>query len=169
MKTAMILSVSALFLLATVGNVFCEDIAKEGPLSGHAYVSGMWKGHPLGEGTQFMTWQQKGIMLDDSGEGPFHNMSSNCAGVMLLNKGLVSAFGYCIGFAPNGDNTLYEVTEDNQEPGPGLRKGTWKLIGGTGNFAGIEGGGEYTSYALRPAEDGTYQNVLKTKGKYKLP
>jgi hypothetical protein len=96
-------------------------------------------------------------------------MSSNCAGVSLWNKGVGTAIGFCIGLAPNGDKTLFEVRQENMKPGPGLRTGTWKYIGGTGKFAGIEGGGEYTTYLVRPAADGTYQTVNRNKGNYKLP
>ena len=169
MKKAFIILALTLFLIVTVGNVFSEEMAKEGLLSGHSFASGIWKGYPLEEGTQFNTWEQKGVMLSDSGKGPFHNMSSNCAGVALYNKGVGTVLGYCISLAPDGDKTLIEVRQENMKPGPGLRKGTWKYIGGTGKFAGIQGGGDFTTYGVRPAEDGTYQNVGKNKGSYKLP
>jgi hypothetical protein len=108
-------------------------------------------------------------MLSDDPKSPFHNMSSNCAGVSLWNKGVGTTIGYCIGLAPNGDKTLFEVRQENMKPGPGLKKGTYKYVGGTGRFAGIEGGGQYTTYGVRPAADGTYQTVNKNKGHYKLP
>jgi hypothetical protein len=108
-------------------------------------------------------------MLSDDPKSPFHNMSSNCAGVTLYNKGIGTAIGYCVSLAPNGDKTLFEVRQENMKPGPGLKKGTYKYVGGTGRFAGIEGGGQYTTYGVRPAADGTYQTVNKNKGHYKLP
>ena len=158
-----------LFLFATFGNVFAEEMEKAGTGSGSGFSSGIWKGYPLDEETQFVTWEQKGVSLSDDPKSPFHNMSQNCAGLQLWNKGIGTTFGYCIGLAPDGDKTLFEVKQENLKPGPGLKKGTYKYIGGTGKFAGIEGGGEYTNYGVRPAEDGTYQTVGKNKGNYKLP
>jgi len=170
MKKAFMILILTLFLLVTAGNVFCEELAKEGTGSGSSYASGTWTLFPLKEGVgAFVTWEQKGVMLDDSGEGPFHNMSSNCAGVTLWDRGVGKAIGYCIALAPDGDKTLFEVTEEGNKPGPGLKKGKYKYIGGTGKFAGIQGGGEYTYYNVRPAEEGTYQSVNKAKGSYKLP
>ena len=169
MKKLFMMLILTLFLFATFGNVFGEEMAKEGTGSGSGFASGTWKGYPLEEGTQFVTWEQKGVSLSDDPKSPFHNMSQNCAGVQLWNKGIGTTFGYCIGLAPDGDKTLFEVKQENLKPGPGLKKGTYKYIGGTGKFSGIEGGGEYTNYGVRPAEDGTYQSVGKSKGSYKLP
>jgi hypothetical protein len=169
MKKALMMLILTIFILATVGNVFCEEMAKEGTGSGHGIASGTWKAFPLEEGTFYMTWKQKGVGLSDSGESPFHNMSQNCAGISLYVKGVGSVIGYCIGIAPNGDKILFQVTQENRKPGPGPHKGKYKYIGGTGKFAGIEGGGEYTSYSVQPAEKGTYQSVTKSKGSYKLP
>jgi hypothetical protein len=169
MKKVFMILIPILFLLVTVGNAFGEDMAKEGATSGRGVSSGTWKGYPLEEGTQFMTWEQKGVSLNDDPKSPFHNLSQNCAGVQLWNKGEGTTLGYCIGLAPDGDKILFEVKQENLKPGPGLKKGTYKYIGGTGKFAGIEGGGEYSSYGVRPAEDGTYQNVMTSKGSYKVP
>jgi hypothetical protein len=169
MKKALIMLCLILFLLAAAGAAFGEEMAKEGTTSGSSYASGTWAAYELEEGTAFITWEQKGVMLDDSGKDPFHNMSSNCAGVELWNKGVGTTFGYCIGLAPDGDKIIFEVKQENKKSGPGLKSGTWKYIGGTGKFAGIEGGGEYTTYQVRPAADGTYQSVSKDKGNYKLP
>ena len=169
MKKALILLFSVFFFLVSFGNVFSEEMAKEGTGSGRSFASGTWKGYPLEEGTQFVAWEQKGVGLSDDPKSPFHNMSQNCAGVQLWNKGVGTTIGYCIGLAPDGDKVLFEVKQDNLKPGPGLKKGTFKWIGGTGKFAGIEGGGEYTNYGVRPAEDGSYQTVGTQKGSYKLP
>jgi hypothetical protein len=170
MKKVFMMLILTLFLLVTVGNVFCEEIAKEGTLSGRGFASGTFTVYPLAEEVgAFITWEQKGVNLAVSGEGPFHNMSSNCAGVSLWDKGVGTILGYCINIAPDGDKTLYQVKEENRKPGPGIKQGKWKYINGTGKFAGIEGGGEYTTYAVRPAADGTYQTVSTSKGSYKLP
>jgi hypothetical protein len=170
MKKVLTLLVIALFSLVTAGNVFGGEMAKEGEGSGSSYASGTWKLFQLDENVgAFITWEQKGVMLSDDGKSPFNNMSSNCSGVTLWDKGVSKALGYCIGLAPDGDKVLFEVAEEGNKPGPGLKKGKYRYINGTGKFAGIQGGGEYTYYNLRPAADGTYQSVNKNKGHYKLP
>jgi hypothetical protein len=169
MKKTFVMVILTLFLSAIVGNVFSEEIAKEGSGTGMSIASGKYKIHQIEEGTGFVSWKQKGVSVRDSGEGPFHNMSQNCIGVQLWEKGVGSGIGYCVGITPDGDKILYQITQENVKPGPGLKKGKYKFIDGTGKFAGIEGGGEYTQYSVQPAEEGTYQNVGKTKGSYKLP
>lgn len=169
MKNTFIVILLTLFITASVGNVCSEELAKEGSGTGMSAASGKWKQHQLEEGTGFVTWKQKGVMLSDSGKGAFHNMSSNCAGVILWEKGVGSTVGYCIALAPDGDKILFEVTEANVKPGPAPKKGNIRFIAGTGKFAGMEGGGEYMGYNVRPAEEGTYQSVTKSKTSYKLP
>jgi len=169
MKNTFTIILLTLFLTAFVGNVYSEELAKEGSGSGMSTASGRWKLHQLEEGTGFMSWKQKGVMLSDSGTGAFHNMSSNCSGVVLWEKEVGSTIGYCIALAPDGDKILFEVTEANLKPGPVPKLGKIRFIAGTGKFAGIEGGGEYTGYNVRPAEEGTYQSVSKSKTSYKLP
>jgi len=169
MKKALMMSVVTLFLLAAVGNVFCEEMAKEGQISGQGFISGTWKGYPLEKGTMFLTWEQKGVLIDVPGKGPLHNMSYTCAGVQLWDKGVGSSIGYCFTLDSDGDKTMWEAEAVNIKSGPGLRTGTWKYIGGTGKYTGIEGGGEYTGHRLRPVEDGTYQSFFEIKGNYKLP
>ena len=159
MKKAFMISILTLFLLVMTGNVFCEEMAKEGTDSGTGFAHGTWNSFPLEKGTAFMTWESKGVSLSDSGEGPFHNMSINCAGINLWVKGVKTVMGYCTEIAPDGDKILYQL----------LQNGKYKYIGGTGKFAGIEGGGEYTSYSVKPAAEGTFQNVDKYKSSYKLP
>lgn len=170
MKNALTLIILTLFLFATAGNVLCEEMAKEGTGSGRAFASGTWNLFQLQEGVgAFITWSQKGIMLEDDSKSPFHNMSSNCSGVSLWDKGEGTVIGYCIALAPDGDKILFEVTEKGNKPGPGLKKGKYRYINGTGKFSGIQGGGEYTYYNVRPAAEGTYQTVNTSKGSYKLP
>ena len=169
MKNVFIIIILILFLLVTAGNIFCEEMAKEGMDSGHSIAVGTWKAFPLEEGTFFSTWEQKGVYLNDSAEHPIHNISQNCAGTAIYVKGVGTIMGYCIGIAPNGDKIFFQVTQEDQKLGPGPQKGKYKYIGGTGKFAGIESEGEYTSYSVQPSEEGTYQNVGKSKGSYKLP
>lgn len=169
MKTTLTIILTILFMTAFFGNVYTEEIAKEGSGTEMHVASGKLKMLALEEGTAIISWKQKGVMLSDSGDGPFHNMSENCVGVILYEKGVGSGHGYCIGLAPDGDKILFEVTQENMSPGPGLKKGKFRYIAGTGKFAGIQGGGEYSQYAVRPAEEGTYQNVTKSKSSYKLP
>jgi hypothetical protein len=49
MKKALIMLILTLFLLATVGNVLGEELAKEGSESGRNYATGTTKVIPMGE------------------------------------------------------------------------------------------------------------------------
>ena len=159
MKKTFVMITLTLFLFAIAGNVFSEEIAKEGTASGRNISCGTYKDYLLEEGTQLIAWEQKGVTVNDDPKSPFHNMSQNCAGIQFWNKGVGTTLGYCIGLVPDGDKIMFEVKQENMKPGPGLKKGTYRWIGGTGKFAGIEGDGEYSSYGVRPAEEGTYQTV----------
>jgi hypothetical protein len=169
MKKALIMLIFTLFLFATVGNVFGEEMEKEGTSFSTGVTSGTYTVIPLEEGSFVMTFQEKGVMLIDSGKGPFHNASEFCVGVSLFRKGIGSHKGYCVNTAPNGDKWVGEFIMENVKPGPTPQKGAYKIVGGTGKFAGIEGGGEYMRYTVQPAAQGTYQGVSKMKGNYKLP
>ena len=70
MKISMTLIFTLLLLIST-GYVAGEEIAKEGTDSGDAILSGTWKVFRLVEGTAFVPWESKGIMLRDSDESPF--------------------------------------------------------------------------------------------------
>jgi hypothetical protein len=170
MKKALTLLIITLFLLSTAGNVLCEEMAKEGTSSSHTGHIGTWDLIELKEGTGVVVWEQKGIVLDDSGDkGPFHNAAQYCVGVTLMEKGINTTKGYCFLTLPDGDKLLLDVTQENWRPGPGIKKGTLKYIDGTGKFSGIQGGGEYSRYSVRPAVDGTYQGVSFEKFNWKLP
>jgi hypothetical protein len=169
MKKAFMMLILTLFLFATVGNVFGEEMEKEGTVSSTAVTSGTYTVIPVEEGSFVMTFQEKGVMLDDSGEGPYHNASEFCVGVSLFIKGIGSHKGYCVNTAPNGDKWVGEFFMENIKPGPAPKKGTYKIVGGSGKLEGIEGGGEYINYNVQPAAQGTYQSVSKIKGNYKLP
>jgi len=165
MNKTFVMVILTLFLSAIVGNVYGE----EGTGTGLSISSGKYKMYQLEEGTGFVAWKQKGARLSESGGAEFHNMSTNCSGIVLWEKGVGTTLGYCIGIVPDGDKILYEVTEANVKPGPGPKKGKIRFLGGTGKFAGMEGEGEYTGYNVQPAEEGTYQSVSKSKSNYKLP
>ena len=169
MKNALMMLVLSIFLLAAVGNVFGEQMAKEGTGSSTSVTSGTYTLIPLEEGSFVMTFQEKGVILDDSGEGPFHNLSEFCVGVSLFINGIGSHKGYCVSTAPDGDKWAAEFIIENVKPGPAPKRGTYKFVGGTGKFTGIEGSGEYMMYNVQPAAQGTYQSVSKIKGNYKLP
>ena len=169
MKKALMMLILTLFLFATVGNVFGEEMEKEGTSSSTTVTSGTYTVIPLEEGSFVMTFQEKGVTLANSGKGPFHNASEFCVGVSHFIKGIGSHKGYCVNTAPNGDKWVGEFIMENVKLEPIPQKGTYKIVGGTGKFAGIEGGGEYMRYSVQPAAQGTYQAVAKLKGNYKLP
>ena len=47
-------------------------------------------------------------------------------------------------------------------------KGSWTIIGGTGEYQGITGGGESEGISLRSAAKGTFQGYEQTQGKLEI-
>jgi hypothetical protein len=72
MKKALIMIILPLFLLATVGTVFGEEIAKEGSNTGKNYLAGTSKVLAMGEERLQMNYEGSGVFVDDSGKGLMH-------------------------------------------------------------------------------------------------
>jgi hypothetical protein len=51
---------------------------------------------------------------------------------------------------------------------PTVFKGTFTYVGGTGKVSGIQGGGEYTRYSLRPPTEGKFASFSMSKSEWKI-
>ena len=61
MKKALMLLVATLFLIATVGNVFGEEMAKEGAIAVKNYLSGTSKVLAMGQERLQMNFEGSGV------------------------------------------------------------------------------------------------------------
>jgi hypothetical protein len=140
----------------------------EGTLSGTVTYAGTHKVIPLDKDHFIMVYENMGVRVDDSGQGPFHGMSTHNVGVIYFEKGVGRTKGYITYVDKDGDKALMELTEDAAQLPPNATSGREKFIGGTGKFAGIQGDMDYTRRNLRPVADGTHQAVSKGKGSWKI-
>jgi hypothetical protein len=169
MKKIIVVSIVALMFTIVFVPICNAQMAKEGTDSGINIWSATTTVAPLDKEQYALTYECLGAYLSDTGKGPFHNMSTHNIGVIYHAKGGGKVLGYMIMTAPDGDKVFAELNEDKTPSPPNPSKGTGKYIGGTGKFAGIEGTIEYSRYYVRPAKEGTVQEVAHVKSQWKLP
>ena len=168
-KTLLVSMLLVLFAFVAFVPVSTAEMVKEGTGSGTTIYSTTMTVVPLDKDRQAMIYEAIGANISDTGEGPFHNMSTRNIGVICYDKGVGKLRGYMVMTAPDGDKVLCELNEDKTLPPPNPNTGTGKFIGGTGKYTGIEGTVEYTRYYARPAKEGTSQGISHSKATWKIP
>jgi hypothetical protein len=128
-----------------------------------------FKVFPLGADRGYMTWENFGTVVSDTGGGLFNGVTIRCLGTTYWEKGDQSSEGYCTYTMKDGEKVFASVKFGGKAgvPAPPAQ-GTSKLIGGTGKYSGIEGRTEYSMTFLRPSVEGIGQSVNKVKITYKL-
>ena len=167
MKKALMLLIFTLFLLATVVNVFSEEMAKEGLVSGKNYATGTSKALPMGEERIHVTYEGTGINVSDIEEGFLNNASQHFLGALHAVKGAFEESGFMVSTDPDGDK-VFATWKGSGNLGKDA-KGTYTYVGGTGKYTGITGGGEFTRSNLQPASKGVWAAITLFKGNWKLP
>jgi hypothetical protein len=168
MKRVIVASILSFVLLLAFGMVAYGEMAKEGSLSGTNTYAGNHKATSLDEKRFILVYENMGVRASDTGEGPFHGMSTRNQGIMYFENGIGRLRGYLISVDKDGDKMMTELTEENSQFGGPPTSGTGKIIGGTGKFKGIQGEYKYTRQNLKPVAEGTHQAVSKFKGTYKI-
>ena len=79
---------------------------------------------------------------------PFEGLTGKCTGSAELNGASATGGGICVYNNAAGDMafTRWEVSSLGAD---GSFKGTWVMLGGTGEMAGVTGGGNYNSLTNR--------------------
>ncbi len=167
MKKAWMMLILIIFLLATVGNVLSEEMAKEGLESGKNYATGTSKALPMGEERLQLTYEGSGIYVSDIEEGLLHNASIYFLGALHAVKGAFEESGGMVVTAPDGDKAF--MTYKGSGNLGKSAKGTYTYVGGTGKYAGIKGDGEFTRLHLQPPSKGMWSATTLFKGNWKLP
>jgi hypothetical protein len=125
---------------------------------------------PLGEGSNFSTFEVYGVLMSDEGKGLFHEATYHAAGSVLIEKGISKNYViYGCYFLKNGDKVFVTQTRDEAKTGTPTTKGKNTIIGGTGKCTGIQGSWEYTAFFLRPVAQGILQGYHKHPIRYTLP
>lgn len=106
---------------------------------GTNYGSNVTRVSPLDQDHWVATQEITGIRLDDSGKGPFHQMTTHIVLILYGDKSGVRLHGYSTFMDKDGDKVMGELWEASLTS----PKGKGKVLGGTGKFAGIEGTVDY--------------------------
>jgi hypothetical protein len=167
-----VLIVTALLAVATPLVASAADdapIPKEGSYTTTTMGSASMKALPLGKDRLQLSWEWLGVQSVEGGKGLTHDASVRCQGSLrALNGAYESYTNSCVFTRPDGDQIFWVETMDTGKMG-GESRGTGTIVGGTGKLAGITGSGEWIRHVVRPAAEGTFQTVQKSKLTYKLP
>jgi hypothetical protein len=167
MKKALPILIITLFLLATVGNVFGEEMAKEGLESGKNYATGTAKALPMEKERLQLNYEGTGIYMSDTEEGFINNASVYVLGALHAVKGVFEESGFMVLTVPDGDKAFVTYKGSGNLGKDSM--GTYTYVGGTGKYTGITGGGEFTRSVLQPASKGGWSAISSFKGNWKLP
>ena len=168
MKAYLAIFLTLALLLAT-GSVTAEEKSKEGMVSGTSVYHGTFEALAMLKESVQLNFKLWGVEFSDTGEGLFHNSTFYCLGNLYAVKGIYkNNFSLCEYTISNGDK-VYMTGGGTGEFGAPSTKGSWTIIGGTGEYQGITGSGTSERYSLRPAAEGTFQGYSKPKGSWKLP
>jgi hypothetical protein len=173
MDTRALMVLAALAVALAQGGGFMHqaraaELAKEGTFSIRAAWSGAWQGFDLDEERWVSTFELKGVVTNDAGQGFLHSASMRCIGLGRTVKGTTEHGGNCVYTDADGDE-LFTEWQDHGTAGVGA-KGSGPVIGGTGKFAGIGGAVAYERIEVRPAAEGTFQGyTVSFTGNWKLP
>ena len=98
-------------------------------------------------------------------------MTWHCWGTGEYTNGAGQERGYCAGIDTSGDQIIDIGVVDKHAPDAKTFTGTDTWSGGTGNYAGISGGGKFACHPgdFKPATQGTYFLHCTVEWSYKLP
>ena len=93
-----------------------------------------------GQGTGYWMWHGKGV--SHPVEGPFGPSAIECHGAGFWDTDGAWGEGICVNGTGDDTRTSYWKNDKGQEVGQ------WKMLTGTGKFAGVKGEGTYISTQL---------------------
>jgi hypothetical protein len=157
------MAVASLFIVAPIWTLaamaHAQDLPKEGTYSTTWSFSGPYKVLSLGEDKYSWMSNFTLVVWNNAGEGVFHDMSGDCVGLGVGDKGN----GYCALVDGDGDKVFWAFTD------LGDGKGKAVFEGGTGKYQGLEGGEDYEFVYTPDAPEGTFHGHGGSNGSYKLP
>lgn len=142
-RTPILLTLSTVLLLGLVftGAARAQPAESSGTA---AYVPMKSQTTELPDGGTITRAQTRGYVMSDDPENPFRDSGQTCMGTSIGDV----TNGYCDAIDADGD--MYWISWHSGPDGD-----TWRLIGGTGKFAGLSGGGTSTPHP--PSADGQYR------------
>ena len=139
-----------------------SEMAKEGSHSGKNYSTGTSKAIPMGEERLHLTIDGSGIYVSDEDDGFLNNSSMHLLGTLHSVKGVFEDSGFIVFNLPDGDK-VYASWKGTGNLGKDA-KGTITYVGGTGKYAGLTGGGEYTRRHLPNASKNVWAAITTQNG-----
>ena len=163
-----------LLIIAVFGVIFCvstanAEMAREGSGDYRGGKSGTFEVLQLSEGRLQINWDETGVVVDAPENSPFINTSYRALGTTHSIDGKTKANGSLVFVCPNGDQ-IFGVIDTEGDVVAGPSRGGIVIIGGTGDYTGIEGKMEFMPRPLvKSAQKGTYQGIGIGKVSWKLP
>jgi hypothetical protein len=168
MKRITIVSILTLVLLVALVPVAGAEMAREGSGSGKTFWTGTFTILQMGSERVQINYEGFAIVQSDTGEGLLHNASARVVGGAMAVKGVYKDDSGLICYTrPDGDQIFATYNTSGVVGKSG--EGTVTYVGGTGKFIGIQGGGEFTRYQLRPPAKGKFASFAVSKIQWKLP
>ena len=143
MNRIIVSSILALFLLVAFVPVSNADMAMKGSGNYKSALSYTFKFISAEKERLYMTYDITGVIAEAPADSPLFNASFNALGALEAIKKDYKDGGFIVYYRPNGDK-VYTTWEATGTLGGADRKITITFVGGTGECAGIEGGGELT-------------------------
>jgi hypothetical protein len=167
MKKIILASLLGLVLLVTFGLAANAQMAKEGTYTGKMVMNIAFKSIAMGD-RLVLGYEYLGVFLNDRGEGFLHNAPVHGFGVFhaVPSKGILE---YDRSSAVFKDSDGDQVMFTHEVAGKLDSVRTFTFHGGTGKYAGIQGGGTWIYVETGSAAEGTVQGYAIQKGHWKLP
>jgi hypothetical protein len=156
----------ALLLIITAGTVVAE-MAKEGSGPGVTYYTSTSQVLAQGKENFVANYDARGVSGSDDDTSPFYGTSGQCVGTFRGIKGEFKELGLCTYTRPNGDKIFMSYEAAGKVGAP--VKGTFTLVGGTGECDGITGNGEFTRTSLKGPAEGIGASISKSTSSWKIP
>ena len=169
MKRILVASVLVLVLSVAFGPGANAEMAKEGSGGYKSAMSYKFKVLSWEKERLYMTYDVTGVMAAAPPDSPLYNATFHALGALEAIKGAYKDGGFIIYNRPNGDK-VYSTWQATGTLGGSDRKITITFVGGTGECAGIEGGGILTGVSgLRPATKKMRQSMSVGTFHWKIP
>ena len=134
--------VAATFTLFGVGlsaNLGAENLPRSGSISIHSIFKG---GTPIKFNDDYSHYTAAGVTFNAAGSGLLHMGKAACSYANFMRQEINKGAGFCTLEDKDGDSIFFQYAGTGTAKGE--VNGVNEIIGGTGKFEGISGGGSYS-------------------------
>ncbi len=166
MKRTILLAATGLTLglvLVVTSTVNAEQQEKGGSFTFHSAYKGVGETTEVSDHHSNWSGRFWGISFNDEGTGLLHQMAWNCPGASEVVDGTLNMMGYCVLRDADGDKIFGRFTGSG--PVGGELTGRSEVSGGTGKYAGVQGGWDFQCGTVGPDN----QWSCEQQANFKLP